>query len=566
MRIVCDGCGAKYQVDDSKVLNRSFKFPCKKCGEKIVVRQDDAPQQAEHDEEQGAPFEATTQLNYDDHLAVQAEDEGAVWYVAVGQERVGPVTADDVQSYIDQGQVGGASFVWCDGMDDWAPLDAVPALARLLPSQVDAPLSSSSPFSEPASPFAEPDAASVTEDAVLGQSDADDLFVSEKREATFDEPSNSPVMSTAQLTGQRHENSVLFSLDSLDNEQLPQSGMMSPSAMGNTEASGLIDLAMLAGDSDNLDNVFNHGAPNVAPMGAPIKPMASLVTQPRNNRIGLTIAVVAILVAGLTGGVVWFLLKPQQNATAPVAAQAPAAPVTKAATAKAPVKPAVPSKKVAPADGMAAAPGANSEVAGEAEPTGTDTAKTLAAAAPKTSPASTKPAAASAKPKKKSSWRRKKSSTSKRPKKTVAKKAARLPKPKPKAKRKAKASGDAAALLASLDGGGSKKSTKSGGGLPTMDAPAVDPTLPERLDRGQVLRSIRRHFSKVKDCRRLEPDITGQVTVRFTVNGNGRVSGTKTTGQYANTPIGNCVAQKVRAIRFPRFSGSPFPINFPFSL
>jgi hypothetical protein len=99
-----------------------------------------------------------------------------------------------------------------------------------------------------------------------------------------------------------------------------------------------------------------------------------------------------------------------------------------------------------------------------------------------------------------------------------------------------------------------------------MDTPAVDPTLPERLDRGQVLRSIRRHFSKVKDCRRLEPDITGQVTVRFTVNGNGRVSGTKTTGQYANTPIGNCVAQKVRAIRFPRFSGSPFPINFPFSL
>ena len=52
----------------------------------------------------------------------------------------------------------------------------------------------------------------------------------------------------------------------------------------------------------------------------------------------------------------------------------------------------------------------------------------------------------------------------------------------------------------------SKKSRRRGG-LPSLDTPAVDPTLPERLDRGQVLRAIRRHFSKVKDCRRLEPDI-----------------------------------------------------------
>lgn len=553
MRIVCDGCGAKYQVDDNKVLNRSFKFPCKKCGEKIVVRQSEASEsdsgRAEDEADQGAAFEATTQLNYDDHLAQQADDEGAVWYVAVGQERVGPVTANDVQSYIDQGQVAAASFVWCDGMDDWAPLEAVPALARLLPNEVESPVSAN-PFSEAASPYAnEPVSSGPVDD------DAGDLFVSEKREATFDEPPNSPVMSTAQLTGQRHENSVLFSLDSLDNDQVAQSSMMAPSATANTEASGLIDLAMLTGDGDNLDSIFSQGAPSAAPMGAPIKPMASLVTQPRNNRIGLIIAVVAILVAGLTGGVVWFLLKPQQNQSTVVTSAPPVTPATPIAKI---VPQAPPKQVIAPTKPALAAAPADAKPVDKVSAEEKGTAETAA----KTS---TKSVAAQAKPKKKSSWRKKSPRSRKR--KSVAKKAAQKPLalPTPKPKRKAKASGDAAALLASLDGGG-KKSSKSGGGLPSMDAPAVDPTLPERLDRGQVLRAIRRHFSKVKDCRRLEPDISGQVTVRFTVNGNGRVSGTKTTGQYANTPIGNCVAQKVRAIRFPRFSGTPFPINFPFSL
>ena len=63
MRILCDACGAKYQVDDNKVRNRSFKFPCKKCGHTVVVRQaTEAEPQAEVSAD-GA-FEATKQLKY----------------------------------------------------------------------------------------------------------------------------------------------------------------------------------------------------------------------------------------------------------------------------------------------------------------------------------------------------------------------------------------------------------------------------------------------------------------------------------------------------------------------
>ena len=65
--------------------------------------------------------------------------------------------------------------------------------------------------------------------------------------ATFDEAANSPVVSTGQLMVNDMKTLCLFSLDSLDNDSQPATGMMTPSATGNTEASGLIDLAMLAG-------------------------------------------------------------------------------------------------------------------------------------------------------------------------------------------------------------------------------------------------------------------------------------------------------------------------------
>ena len=73
MRIVCDACGAKYQVDDEKVKNRSFKFPCKKCGNRIVVRQEPGRPA----EGPSGPLESTKQLNYEQYLEKRTDDEGA---------------------------------------------------------------------------------------------------------------------------------------------------------------------------------------------------------------------------------------------------------------------------------------------------------------------------------------------------------------------------------------------------------------------------------------------------------------------------------------------------------
>ena len=592
MRILCDACGAKYQVDDNKVRKRSFKFPCKKCGHTVVVRQSQSEEVAVASEE---AFEATKQLNYDDHLAKQAKEDGAIWYVAVGQERVGPISADDVQAYIDQGQVTESSFVWADGMDDWSPLGEVPALARLLPERPNAVAATPSTAEQDdndqtrgdvsPSPFSDP----VPEDRQANPaSDESDLFVSDHAEATFDEPGNSPVVSTSQLMGQRHENSVLFSLDSLDNEPQPDpSNLMHPNSDGNTEGSGLIDLAMLGGETDNLDRIFNSGAPNAAPMGAPIKPMASLVTQPRSNRMGLIIGAsifAALLAAGATFAVLKFTQKDGETVVAKPT-QIPPKPLAEAAIAAANK----PEKKEKKEKALAApTPKRKTAVDETAKTVSQATDKKNVAAVPTTPPKGVTPTrTVKKKAKTTPSWRNKsnrrtntarrtsqrrtspRASTQLQGRKQVTQQPKQLPKPR---KPKQAGGSEAAALLASLDGGGgSKRSTgrpsRGASPLPSSPAPTVDPTLPDTLDRSQVLTSVRRNMAKVRDCRRLEPDISGKVVVKFVISGSGRVSSASPRGQYANTQIGRCVAQKVRTIRFPRFSGKPITISsFPFSL
>ena len=51
MKIVCDSCGAKYQIADEKVRGKVFKIRCKKCSNVIVVKGD--AQQAEAEQPAG---------------------------------------------------------------------------------------------------------------------------------------------------------------------------------------------------------------------------------------------------------------------------------------------------------------------------------------------------------------------------------------------------------------------------------------------------------------------------------------------------------------------------------
>ena len=68
MRIVCDGCAAKYSNADDKIRGKVFKIRCKKCSNVIVVRASaDVPEQV-------------------------SADPDAIWYLVLDGEQIGPLT------------------------------------------------------------------------------------------------------------------------------------------------------------------------------------------------------------------------------------------------------------------------------------------------------------------------------------------------------------------------------------------------------------------------------------------------------------------------------------------
>ena len=40
MKVVCEGCQAKYQVPDERVAGRKLRIKCRRCGNGIIVRGD----------------------------------------------------------------------------------------------------------------------------------------------------------------------------------------------------------------------------------------------------------------------------------------------------------------------------------------------------------------------------------------------------------------------------------------------------------------------------------------------------------------------------------------------
>ena len=115
MKIVCDSCGAKYQIADEKVQGKVFKIRCKKCSAVIVVN---------GNEEQDAPS-----AEYGG--AYGATGGAAEWYVVIDGERVGPITPEEVEGYYTTGALTSETFVWRDGLEDWVMLQTLSEFAHL---------------------------------------------------------------------------------------------------------------------------------------------------------------------------------------------------------------------------------------------------------------------------------------------------------------------------------------------------------------------------------------------------------------------------------------------------
>lgn len=173
MKFACPNCKTRYSIADEKVpAGASVKFKCKVCGTAIrLKRKREAPAPAAMPElEDSAASTRVAALSELSDLQQQAavsspspeplsrqplrEDVGATavvslnelnelrsraaseqvavgqWYVLVAGEQRGPLNVESINAMLDDGTVDSRSFVWKQGMEDWARISEVPELQR----------------------------------------------------------------------------------------------------------------------------------------------------------------------------------------------------------------------------------------------------------------------------------------------------------------------------------------------------------------------------------------------------------------------------------------------------
>lgn len=358
MKIACPSCSAKYSIADEKVHNRLAKIRCRKCGTTIVIDGKSNPP-AVHAASGGSSVhpQATTVS----HAPAASVGPGLSSYTVDLSEHDQPtMTVDEIVHAYNTGAITADTYVWRDGMADWAPLADVPEINEALhraasshPPAAAAPAyvaPAASAHVAPAAPafvaqspvFPTAAAREPVRAAARTEGRAADLFGgidiagSEKDLGTGGGQETGHV--TTATTGARNESSVLFSLSALTASE--QRG----SSKG-TDDSGLIDLAALtsASAADAAHSVDLGASPfgglgssplGTAPLlsGGTTSPLGDPTAHaPAPNRNGLYIGG-GIAVAAVVAGLVYLLKEEPPVASAVI----PTATVVVTATIAAP--------------------------------------------------------------------------------------------------------------------------------------------------------------------------------------------------------------------------------------
>jgi hypothetical protein len=369
------------------------------------------------------------------------------------------------------------------------------------------------------------------------------------------------------MTGQRNENSVLFSLSNLQALAVGQQGggggaAPAPAARPGyassaTEGSGLIDIRAMAASTLGAPTMGGGGggglsasAPEeeLAPFGATFSPVAAPVLMPMATTAGMPKWVWGIVAGGgllLVVAIVLFIKILNKPVT--VMPAGPTAPVTGPGPATATNTP-----SITPTKTEEKKPEEKKPEEGKTEEKGHAKVAVASAGGSKHHKADPKQV-------------QKDLELMKTPDKA--------PPPPPTAKKKdtgPKAGGDDLdKLLSGAVGGKDVSSPKNegGGGSRERSGPSPgDENLPDQLKPGDIQRGMATIKGRVQNCY-AQYNVPGMVNVTVTINPSGRVSSAQVTGKFAGTPTGTCVASAVKGASFPRFKGAAMSgIDYPFML
>ncbi len=643
MKIVCDSCATKYSIADDKVRGKVFKIRCKKCSHIIVVRseggEDSAPRaaQAESSAQAAAPDEAEKATKVFDYAGFDgnapttaqgstvsaSSEEPAAWHLVIEREQVGPMSASEVRQRFARGEVDLETFTWRDGYADWQKLGSISdfadlrggAGAQIAASAFGGAGGDHSPVPE-ADLGSQPDlfgrgGANAGSDSLFGRAGGAVAHASSGPDsAPFGVAAGSPsgqgfsggsgggangLFAAADsgagghgdarpMTGQRNENSVLFSLNNLQalamtgKEQAAPATQKPGYASAKTEGSGLIDIRSMAastlsapshastGSRPMEDDLPSFGASAFSASAAPVLLPSAVSGTPK--WVWAVVGVGGLLAVALVVMGVLLLRHP------------PAAPPTIAAAAPTPAatgKPSMPGGAAASATPTAAKPG-ETAAPGTTPPAEGKTAAGEAAK-PGDAPAGDKAAKAAVAAHTPPGGAHHHGKTGA----VGGAAAAGLPQdsapslgqsgqPKAPTRSAPKKGGDELdQLLQGAIGGGSGPATHHGGGDDSLAgggshrAPPADDNLPDQLKNSDIQGGLAKVKGKASACY-AQYNVPGLVTISLTIGPGGRVQSASPTGKFSGTPTGECVARAVKSASFPRFKGPPMSIEYPFML
>jgi predicted Zn finger-like uncharacterized protein len=553
MKIECDKCSAKYSIADEKVRGKTFKIRCKKCSNVIIVRDKVAADAAgEGDDGSGA---------YDE----PAQQAQPGWHLAINGETVGPMPEQEVRERYEAREIDKDTAVWQEGFEDWIPLGDVDVFADL-PDYDDA--GGDDPFAS-----ANQDEYAPPAGGGLGAASAGFGAAAGGLAAAAAQPEpQSPRVS--QLTGQRNENSVLFSLDSL--QAIATGGGAAAAAAPaksagatkrglataapSSEGSGLIDiraLGAMVGNQDQPSGIADTSMPRAAAEDAalpsfggaglgglaatPLVPQTTPVEHaavaaqppPRSNApLYLMMGVMILMVAGM--GLYVFVLKEDPPPPETVVVEKHILPDVKSAAKDDDEK----EEKKDDDDGEDEESEGEQEDDGDA---GSGTARKPAAKRPASKPGSTK------------------SSPSSSPTPTSTSSSSSQP-----AKKEDSGSLDVDCIL----NPDLAKCKKGGGSKPSASKPAAgasDPSLPEKLSQSDIKSGVDKVLSQARSCGSKHGAKPGEVVrVRISISGaTGTVSSAAAQDPHQGTPLGNCVAAALKSATFSKFRSSSMGAVYP---
>ena len=481
MKIECPSCHKVYQLPDDRVPadGAGVKVRCKQCGHVIDVqaRKDTAASQA-----------------------VTATEEK--WFVAIGSERQGPFTRDQILARIASAEIEAETYAWRKGFKTWERLGDIPEFKG--------------EFSSKGDEVVETQLMSLKEIESMKPVPEEAKPAQEKRAAPPPEAAKSADAGEG-MVWKRRETSVLFSLDDYRTRRKTQ-------ATAPVSADAVVQVRPI--DTSPGAKAPVAAAPEVRPPTAKIgvisldesevRRVAERLAQKKRQRQMVIGGAIGVVVLGLIVAVViWLITRPPSK---PAEVAQPAAPATApAATAPAPTPPAT---APAPAPVAAAVP----------EP-----------AAPAAQPKAAPPTQETRK-----EQTVRKGGTEKIAKtetKAEVKEVAKAPAPAPAA-----GGDDVNAMLANF-----RKGQTGGGATSPGGGSAGSSDLPERIPPAKVNSVLRSKQGAVLQCASSAGLPSGTtMRVSLTISSGGNVASVTVSGAGAAS---GCVEQALRGATFPPFRG-----------